>query len=184
MAQKKKQQVQKKQSGSVSTTIGLNVLFLLLSFVFIKGLVMKQEGYGWALNMLKGNMETIRQYPDLTVDERNSIKLGASFNFLKYLRENTPENAVIYLPAQSAFFPAGVKSPFTGEPFNKLWATRFLYPRKIVTASEMGHNDYSDKLTHVAIVHGVGLDMLPYQVPQPFDFGVLPIHQDNLPQKK
>ena len=169
----------KKQKNNY-TTFWLNLVFLLLAFAFVKGSVLNQQGYSWVYGMLKGNMKTIKQYPNLTLPQRSEVKMGGSYSYYKYIADNTPKNAVIYIPARDAFFPKGQQSMFTGEPYNKMWAIRFLYPRKVVVPQEMGHSIYSRKLTHIAIVNGVGLEMLSYSVSPNFRIGVLPINNKEI----
>ena len=78
------------------------VLFLLNKFVLDV-----QPGYNWAYNMLQKNLETIRHYSRTTTDNRFEMKLGLSHVYLRYVKENTPENAVILLPGKEAFYPEG-----------------------------------------------------------------------------
>ena len=134
------------------------------------------SGYNWAYNMLKRNTETIRHYSATTTDNRFEMKLGLAHVYLRYLKENTPENAVILLPPKEAFFPKGEEHIFSGEPYNKLWATRFLYPRRVIIPSELGVTPWSEKITHVAIVNGRGYEYLDYEVEQKAPHTVLPIH--------
>ena len=147
------------------------VLFLLNKFV-----ISIQPGYNWAYNMLQKNLEYTRLYAQTTTDNRFEMKLGLSHVYLRYLKENTPENAVILLPPKEAFYPEGEERIFSGEPYNKLWATRFLYPRRVVIPSELGVTPWSEKITHVAIVNGRGYEYLDYEVPEKTPHIVLPIH--------
>ena len=61
-----------------------------------------------------------------TTDNRFEMKLGLSHVYLRYVKESTPENAVILLPGKEAFYPEGEERIFSGEPYNKLWAIRVL----------------------------------------------------------
>ncbi len=179
------------QKGKATTTspggftfswIIKNILAVVIVLFLFNKLVLKIEpgnnwasGYNWAYNMLKGNAKTIRQYAYTTTDNRFEMKLGLSHVYLRYLKENTPENAVILLPSQEAFFPKGEEHIFSGEPFNKLWATRFLYPRRVIIPSELGKTPWSERITHVAIVNGRGYEYLDYEVGQKAPHTVLPI---------
>ena len=147
------------------------VLFLLNKFVLDV-----QPGYNWAYNMLQKNLETIRHYSRTTTDNRFEMKLGLSHVSLRYVKENTPENAVILLPGKEAFYPEGEERIFSGEPYNKLWAIRFLYPRRVIIPSELGKTPWSEKITHVAIVNGRGYEYLDYEVEQKAPHAVLPMH--------
>ena len=94
----------------------------------------------------------------------------------KFVKESTPENAVILLPGKEAFYPEGEERIFSGEPYNKLWAIRFLYPRRVIIPSELGKTPWSEKITHVAIVNGRGYEYLDYEVEQKAPHAVLPMH--------
>lgn len=122
------------------------------------------------------NLETIRHYSRTTTDNRFEMKLGLSHVYLRYVKENTPENAVILLPGKEAFYPEGEERIFSGEPYNKLWAIRFLYPRRVIIPSELGKTPWSEKITHVAIVNGRGYEYLDYEVEQKAPHAVLPMH--------
>ena len=130
----------------------------------------------WAYNMLQKNLETIRHYSRTTTDNRFEMKLGLSHVYLRYVKESTPENAVILLPGKEAFYPEGEERIFSGEPYNKLWAIRFLYPRRVIIPSELGKTPWSEKITHVAIVNGRGYEYLDYEVEQKAPHAVLPMH--------
>lgn len=127
------------------------------------GIFSSLEGYRWVYNdLLVANMDMIRKLPDLTNDQKYEIKLGASYKFLRTVRENTPESAVLLYPPTDAFFPKGEKSQFTGgEPNNKLWALRFLYPRKLILASEFDTSPYRFYVNYIVIVNGWGYDRIP-----------------------
>lgn len=114
--------------------------------------------------MLPNNVKFISQHSSASIPQRWEFKLGAAYNYLTFVRDNTPPNAVILYPTQSAFFPQGVESIFKStEPYNKLWATRFLYPRKLILRDEFENSPYAKLVTHVAIVNGIGYDVFPPQ---------------------
>lgn len=155
-----------------------NLLAVVIVAILLNKLVLGlQPGYNWAYNMLKGNLEMAQHYAHTTTDQRFEMKLGLSHVYLRYLKENTPPDAVILLPSKEAFYPEGQERIFSGEPYNKLWATRFLYPRRVITPSELGKTPWSQKITHVAIVNGIGYEYLDYEVPQKVPHIVLPLHQ-------
>ncbi|MDR1880392.1 MAG: hypothetical protein LBQ78_05615 [Tannerellaceae bacterium] len=137
----------------------------------------KQAGYHWVYNgLLKGNMKTIIQYPNLTVDQKNEIKLEFDYVYLRFLKNSTPENAVILYPSHEDFYPKDKQSPFKQDISNKLWGLRFLYPRKLVLPSEMETNRYARDITHVAIVNGRGYERLNYTVDDMHEHAVLPVN--------
>lgn len=174
----------KKKTQASPTGSRLKYLILLLKNLLAAGIVLlflvkvveTRQGYGWVYNgLLKSNMKTIKAYPNLTTDQRFEIKLGFSYSYLEFIRKNTPDNAVILYPGRESFFPENKKTPFNGDVSNKLWATRFLFPRKIILQEELPTSPYKDKITHVAIVNGLGFEKVNYKVDQLFEHGVLPV---------
>lgn len=184
MSDKKEKNRQKSKDNPVPNRKGISfawvvknmVALIVVLFLLNKFVISIQPGYNWAYNMLQKNLEYTRLYAQTTTDNRFEMKLGLSHVYLRYLKENTPENAVILLPPKEAFYPEGEERIFSGEPYNKLWATRFLYPRRVVIPSELGVTPWSEKITHVAIVNGRGYEYLDYEVPEKTPHIVLPIH--------
>lgn len=164
-------------SGTNGKWLFKNILFLLLAFLLVKITFTEQPAYKWVYyNLLKGNMSLIKQYPDLSFEQKMQMKLGANYEYLHFIKQSTPENAVILYPSQEAFSKEG--SPFA-HIYNKIYATRFLYPRKLVLESEFGVSKYADQINYVAIVNGEGKDKLSYPTDSTYRHGVLPIN----PQK-
>ncbi len=150
-----------------------NVLFLILALVLVKYIFSEHPTYRWVYHdLLKGNMKVMKEHPKLSFDQKMQMKLGADYDYLLFLKRTTPENAVILYPSQEAFSKKG--SPFT-QIYNKMYATRFLYPRKLVLESELDVSKYANEITHVAIVNGEGRDKLSYPVDTAYQHGVLPV---------
>ncbi len=167
----------------VKNTMALAVVAIFLyHFVFSES--SGQPGYQWAVHTtLYQNynaMKQIKAQTRGTLDDRFMVKLGASYEYLYSIKASTPEDAVILLPGRDAFFPQGEQSVFQGkEPYNKLWATRFLYPRRVVIPSELGKTSWSEKITHVAIAYGNGYEYLDYEVTPQHAFAVIPTQPQN-----
>jgi hypothetical protein len=151
-----------------------NILFLIIAGCVVGYAVSKQPAYHWTcFRMLKSNMETIKKHPKLTFEQKMQMKLGTSYAYLLFLKQSTPEDAVILYPDSKDFRIEG--SPFTHEIYNKIYATRFLYPRKIILAGELATGKYAGKITHVAVVNGKGADRLPYPVDPKVQHGIYPM---------
>jgi len=150
-----------------------NVLGFIVTLALITGVILKQDDYYWVKDMLQSNHSYIVSNDTLSIRERLGAKLGVSYNLYDSIRTQTPDTAIIYIPDKAAFFPPGVTSIFEGEPYNKLWAIRFLYPRKVVTPLEMNKTSYAEKITHVTIIYGKGIELLRYKLPAPLEFGIL-----------
>lgn len=152
------------------------VAVVILGFLAIEA-INSNPGYNWAYNnLLKGNLKLIKEHPDLTLEQKYDMKVGFSYRYLSYVKAQTPKDAVILLPAQRNLFPPNEKSPFTGEPYNKLWSTRFLYPRKLVMPNELDKNRYASEITHVMIVNNRGYEHLNYAIRDSIGHGILPVN--------
>ncbi|MDR1557899.1 MAG: hypothetical protein LBS88_12865 [Tannerellaceae bacterium] len=175
-AQAPPQAEQTNRGGGYLTWVVKNVGVALVVGFLLSRCLEVQQGYNWAYNsLLKGNMATIRANPNLTVAQKNEMKLGIDYAYLQFVRNATPEDAVILYPSVDDFFPEGVESPFKHGISNKMWGLRFLYPRKLVLPSEMETNRYAGDITHVAIVNGRGYERLNYEVDASVVHGVLPV---------
>jgi hypothetical protein len=153
-----------------------NIITGLFAYLIIHSIIDNQDSYNWAYNtLMKGNYKIIKKHRMLPLDQKWEAKLGYTFTFWKFLRDNTPEDAVILYPTADIFFPQGKKSQFTGEPANKIKALRFLYPRKLVYHNETETNRYGKQLTHVAIVNEWGYEYLEYAVNNKGGNTVMPI---------
>jgi hypothetical protein len=149
-----------------------NLLFAsFIGFCLLKGME-SNEGYKWAYTMLKNNREIIRKNPNLTLKKKNEMKLGIDFAYICFLKESTPDNAVILYPSSEDFYPPDKSSPFKQPIQNKIWALRFLYPRHLVLPSEMETNRYTPAITHVAIVNGRGYERLDYPIENKQEYGI------------
>lgn len=161
--------MENKYKKIISNIIGVAVVIAL--FFTLK----HHKGYGFVFKMLESNYKTISANMGASLDERNEMKLGYSYNFFKYLCTQTPEDAVIYLPGKAAFMDKSNGIEFTGEPYIKGWASRFLHPRKVVLESEYSKSNYRNMITHIAIVNKKGTEIMPQKVENLPALGVLPV---------
>ncbi|MDR1738582.1 MAG: hypothetical protein LBR66_07205 [Candidatus Symbiothrix sp.] len=161
--------------------IGWNLLAVLVAIFVINKCYKSVESYAWVYDsLLKANYKLIAEDKSkYSIDDRKEMKMQFSFSWLKYLRDNTPPDAVILMPPNEIFLASNGVQTFTGEPYCKLWSLNTLYPRRIVYANET-ELPYYNQITHVAIVNGWGYDYLHYDVEQHVNFAILPI---NLNQK-
>jgi glycosyltransferase involved in cell wall biosynthesis len=161
-------------------TLLRNVALLLPALLLVYCALTLQPGYSWALSMLRSNRTLIRQNPHATFDQKMQLKLGASYDYLQYVRQSTPPDAVILYPSKQAFTRQG--SPFTQEIYNKVYATRFLYPRKLVTEDDLKRGSrYGAHITHVAIANGVSPAALAVPVDSTYQNVVLAVQQPSKP---
>lgn len=129
------------------------------------------SGYDWLLNsMLKNNLETIDQHPDLTVQQRYEAKWGGEISYFLQVKNKTPETAVVLLPPKAMLKESGFKSVV-----DLPWATYFLYPRKVVYEDDNGKDSLYAKADFLMSVNGWGLNKLNYTIEKPEGFMVLPL---------
>lgn len=147
------------------------------------------RGYHWAIHDLAlGNLEAIKQQQEefhrLGVDstekslfEAKMARRVGNYNLIQYIRQNTPENAVLLLPEGDAKVSNDSKWNFVYDPE---WMEYFIYPRLCVAIGrEDEHPDLAKRVTHILIIEGKGYDKLKYDVPveQRPDVAVLPINE-------
>jgi hypothetical protein len=149
----------------------------VLTFV-VYAIFTKNDGYKWVtINYLKGNWEHIRKYPDATLDQRNEMKLGFNYVFLNHIVKNTPDTAVILFPQKEYITEKGGDMQLSNDVTVKIWATHFVYPRRVVYKDDKDIDPFYDKVTHVAICAAHGYEDLDYFVQQRTYFDVLPKKQ-------
>lgn len=161
------------KKASLFKRILYNLCGCLVTYVLLSGVLFKQEDYDWSIKMLQDNHDFIVDNGYMSLQERYTSKMGYTYSLFDSVRSRTPNTAVIYLPGKEAFFPNNQKSIFTGEPFEKMWAIRFLYPRKVVTEREYEQSPYAKKINYVMIVNGIGVERLKYKLASPIQYGIL-----------
>lgn len=158
-----------KVSKVLYNLLGGCVAVLLISYTF------EQKGYQFVWSMLRRNWKVASEYKESSLSDRYQMKLGNGYAVYKYVCEKTPEDAIIYIPAAKYFQRAGVE----GEPWNKLWAMRFLYPRQVVTREEYQINHRVP--THVLIVGDGGREMFPAgALPPSIEVAIVPLTNDSI----
>lgn len=170
-----------KEEQESSGMMRRNLLVTFLLVVVLLLLYISVPGYHWAItemaiknNELIDKIETRRlnnNLPELTMDDKRHFKIG-NYWYLKYLREHTPENAVILLPPHTAIDSTEEFKFMNSDE----WVEYFIFPRLCVGEDNKDNNKllYS-KVTHVAIVNGWGYDKLHYSPEKRTSEIVLPI---------
>ena len=185
---KKSTPVQQKDTAKKNTLAGWlkcflgikSILFSIVCCLLLYTSVSKNNNYKWVWNnLLKGNWDVIRKNSALTLEERYQMKLGFSYVYYNYIKQHTPDDAVILFPLKEQNLDSGGDYKLTEDVNNKFWVTHFVYPRKVVYKDEKEINPLYNEVTHVAIVAGHGYDDLDYFVTERTYFTVLPKKQIN-----
>ena len=132
--------------------------------------------YKWVINdFLIGRLDVIRKNRSITFDKKNEIQLGFTYNYLNFIKTNTPKKAIILMPPDSVINQCIKKGYFVKYVIKKPWASYFVYPRKLIYQRELKKKELRDIATHVAIVDYWGYDLLNYPINKKGQFGIFPI---------
>lgn len=149
----------------------------LMAALAIWQLCRLEPGYKELLYMVEGDYHFACRNRNLPLEDRYASRLGGCYTFFRYVRENTPEDAVIYLPSANSFIrDASSLMFYSHHCSNKIFATRFLYPRKVVTESEYTQFGSPYPLTHAIVIGNGDKNILPYEMGDT-TFAVLPMHK-------
>ncbi|MDR0711244.1 MAG: hypothetical protein LBF67_02705 [Prevotellaceae bacterium] len=133
------------------------------------------SGYQWVwTSLLKGNWDFIQPRRNASLDERYQMKLGFDYVFCDYIRQHTPEDAVILFPLKEHITEKVENHQLSNNIRSKHWVTHFVYPRRVLYKDEQETNPRYGDVTHVAIVAGHGYEDLDYPVWERAYFAVLP----------
>jgi hypothetical protein len=133
------------------------------------------KGYWWVYEtLLKDNMEVIWKHRTATLDERYQMKLGFDYVFWNFIKQHTPDSAVILFPRKEHNTEKVENYQLTDKTNNKFWVTHFVYPRRVLYKDEQETNPRYNDVTHVAVVAGHGYEDLDYWVGERTYFTVLP----------
>ena len=157
-----------------------NLVAAVVGLAVFTAVVNLNHGYHWIwFDFTRTNMLDISMDRHLSLEDRLERRLGVDYDFVQMVKGMTPEDAVIFYPSRDDFMATpshGNKVPFHATLTDKVAAIRILYPRKVVTAEELGKTPYSDKLTHIAIVNGLHRDMVNYPSDTMPTIDVLPVN--------
>jgi len=180
----KKRMNNEKSNFHQSSLFFNNILFIIVSIIVIIVLYKGIGGYKWLWDsLIVGNLNMIKQYRNLTIDQKYEIKCGFDYKYVNYIKSKTPEDAIILMPSREEIYPEGKKSDFNEKDAsgikNKAWATYFLYPRKLVYEEEKDINQYYECVNYIAIVNYFGYDRLNYSIRKKEKYHILPVNAPN-----
>ncbi len=176
----KKNRNAKKEKSPASTSKNIpflnNVIIAIFFVILISKLKNQNSGYKWMHETLIGaNLKTMKKYKDLTFEQKQEAKMGFNGKYLNFVKNNTPDTAIILMPPDSIIFPSKGKSGFNKYIKNKVWCSYLVYPRKIVYEREKHTSSLYNSITHVAIINGWGYNKLGYKINNKSKFSVMPI---------
>lgn len=158
-----------------------NFIFLLSVVAFVLVIFKGNEGYSWIWNkLISENLKFISKNPHLTEAQRYQVKFGVDASVIDYIKNKTPESAVILFPPNEVIMNKNSSYRFikgVGGLKIRNWALYFLYPRKLVYADEMRESIFTKDITHVACLNGWGYEFLNYEYESKSEFEVLAINK-------
>ena len=158
-----------------------NLLMAFVLLVFLLLLYVSVPGYNWAITeMAIRNKELIdkievrrlnNNMPELSMEDKRLFKIQ-NYWYIKFLRDHTPQDAVIILPPHTAID--------TTEEYkllnNSEYVEYFIFPRLCISEDEKNAKpELYKRATHVAILNGWGYDKLKYEPNGKPNETVLPI---------
>lgn len=151
---------------------GLGVLAVIVAIICYFMTKDYSDGYRQITQMMSDNMKCIKEYKNESYDNRLYMKLGKDYEFIRFIRNSTPSNAVLLWPSSEQFH---IGEKFQQAISNRVWVTRFLYPRRVVMAEEIERSPWARKVTHIVIVNGEIAGNIPFPEGQEIpEFAVLP----------
>lgn len=185
MAQKNKSAstpAQHHSTGNKGIPFTKNIVLAVAVLVFLIVLFKENSGYEWVWNSLvTENLKFINKNRSLSDAQKMQAKFGVDAAIIDYIKQNTPEDAVILFPPQSVLLADSASYQFTkglGGIKSRNWTLDFLYPRKLVYFDEKDQNPFFPQLTHTVVMDGWGYQFLDYEPATYNNFDVLPLKKN------
>lgn len=158
-----------KRNSYLSVYIIQLVIAGVLIFLGYK-IVINTQSYNWAFALISSNLETIEKFPDSTYDEKMNLKLGFKYSYCKFLKDNSPDDAIIMMPPKSVIKADKKLNTSIGSLTNKAYVSYFLYPRKVIYPEDGDKHPYWSKVTHIAVANSIGY---MYKAEKPGEYRII-----------
>lgn len=166
-----------KKTSNLKNNIGKQIIAAIILSLAFYMMINKSQAYTWIFKLMKSNLEIIKKNPELTYQQKMEAKHRFKFRFCDFIVKNTPEDAVILMPAKDIIKNVKELNVGMGSLSNKDYASYFIYPRKFLYPYDKNKNPYWDSITHVAIIDYHGYEYLNYTVNKKSRFSVLPLRK-------
>lgn len=157
---------EKTNNNTNEISFGWNVGLLVFALIIMVVVYNNNDSYKWLYKqMLKGNLEFIKENPQLTYNDKIESKFGLDYSVLKTIVEKTPENAVVLFPSSKIIDTVRKvnKLPNRNENLmSKDWDEYFIFPRRIIFEEQKSISKI--KPTHALILGGMGYENLTYPI--------------------
>lgn len=150
-----------------------NVVSGVAAAILIYLVINNFGGYEFVWNKLvKENLELIEQYPNITTEQKYAVKAKDDFQYLNFLKNQTPDSAIILMPPDSLL--RRDEDPFK-QLSNKAYCKYFVYPRKLVYERDKDTDPLYGKATHIAVFDYWGYQKLGYMPQNRQQYGIIPL---------
>jgi len=166
----KKSPSKSKGFGRVLPFMFKNVVIGAVFFSLMLYTATNVSGYNWFFaNLIKGNLSFIKQNAKITVAQKKQYKLKAPYNYLEFVNQKSPDSAIVLFPFDSTHYTdKNFKIADFEKPrltiMSKSYVSSLIYPRKAVFLRDKDSDPLFSQYTHVALVGGMGYELLDYKV--------------------
>lgn len=136
---------------------GISNIVIALIFIVILS-IGKTNNVGYTFmwdTLVNQNYTMVKENSHIPYMDRNEQRHGASYKYLADIKKQTPEDALILMPADSSLNKVDPQYGFN-ELKNRTKTTFFLYPRKPLYRTDTFDKAMLSKATYVAIFAGDG----------------------------
>ncbi len=177
---KKKQQEEVKKLNKPSFFINVSISLVTIFILYI--LYLTVPGYNHLVHVYTiENSKFILSNLNISLDRKYQAKLRNDYVFIQFVKNNTPDTAIILMPPPEVFDKSSLNRSGSWGVRSKIWSSYFLYPRILIKEDEQDtYPELYSSITHVMIVNKWGYDKLNYQPSTKMKYGVLPVHRSGI----
>lgn len=172
---KKKRKTDKREIKSSDLQINLFIALGVIGLLYLLYETVPGYNYFVKLQVIKESRIILENF-SFTMDQKYQVKLKRDYEFIKYVKGNTPDSAVILMPPSDVFKNTIFNQNGAWGVKSKIWSTYFLYPRILIQENERDiYPELYNRITHVMVINKWGFDKLNYRINRRMNYVVLPI---------
>lgn len=177
----KQKESPKTEGNSTKDNIFKKAMIAFAMVCFVVVIFKENIGYNWVwTSLVQENLKLISKNRKMDYGQKIQAKMGIDGAVLHYIIQKTPQDAIILLPPEKILMNDSASYDFTsklGGIKSRNWALDLVYPRKLVYFDEIDKNIWKDKITHVMVFDGWGLQYLSYSPSELSNLDVYPINK-------
>lgn len=171
----KKRKTDKREIKSSKLKINLLIALGVIGLLYLLYKTVPGYNYFVKRQVIKESRLILENF-SFTLDQKYQVELKRDYKFIKYVKENTPDSAVILMPPPDVFKNTIFNQRGAWGIKSKIWSTYFLYPRILIQENERDmYPELYNRITHAMVINQWGLNKLNYRVKRRMYYTVLPI---------